>query len=229
MKWYYQSTERNSTGVESFNAGFSISAQENQLEKIPPPPHSDAPLSHANSHVLGTPPAVIPWFFYPWFGRRVAVLRFKKFGRPRRYTKTKPFPTNAKHAVNLHNPHPIMSSPVVFPLGEQSGKSNSAKSESSEEYEYSVTKESSETDDGLQDDRSTGLKGSANASVASSNADAEKGRENESDVFPPQMPETLEDLSNDRKPTPTSDPKESAESQVNSNFGDPRGNRRALQ
>ena len=38
------------------------------------------------------------------------------------------------------------------------------------------------------------LRGSANASVASPNADFGKGRENESEGLPPEMLNTLEDL-----------------------------------
>ena len=116
-----------------------------------------------------------------------------------------------------------MSSPTVSPLDERSRESNAAKSETSEESESSYTEESSETEDELQDDRNTDLRGPVNASVASSNADAEKGSKNETDGFPPQMLETLEDLSNDQTPTPISEPKESAELQANINSGNFRG------
>ena len=75
------------------------------------------------------------------------------------------------------------------------------------------------TEDELQDDRNADLRGPANASVSLSNADAEKGSENENDGFPPQILETLEDLSNDRALTPISEPKESAELQANINSG----------
>ena len=210
MKWNYQSTGRNSTVIEGVNAEILIASQESQLKKTPSPPHSDAPLPHADSHVVNPPPAVISWSFYPWFGRRVPVLRFKKLGRLRQYTKTNSFPTNVQHAINLPNSYSTMPSSTVFPPNVQSGESNSDKSDSSEEPESSVTEENSETDNGSQDDMNTKPKVSANASVASLNAAAEKGNESKSNNFQLQMPETLEDPSNDGKPTLSSNPKESA-------------------
>ena len=67
-----------------------------------------------------------------------------------------------------------MLSPTVFPPNVQSGKSNSDKSDSSEEPKSSVAEENSETDNGSQDDMNTKPKVSAIASVALLNAAAKE-------------------------------------------------------
>ena len=60
MMWSYQGKEWNSKGMEGVNVEMLIAAQEIQLEKTPSPPHFDALLLHADSHVLNPPSAVIP-------------------------------------------------------------------------------------------------------------------------------------------------------------------------
>ena len=96
--WNYQCTELNSTGMEGVNVESLIAAQGIQLEKTPLPPHSDASLPHADSHVLDPPPAVNPWSFYPCFDRRVVVSRFKELGRgntPKQKPSQQPYNTQS--------------------------------------------------------------------------------------------------------------------------------------
>ena len=103
---------------------------------------------------------------------------------------------------------------------EQASESNLANSESGEESTSSGTDDSSYVGDKLKDDKSADPRGSEDASVALSNADAGKGSGNESDGLLPEMLDTLEDLTSDRTPTLASDPRESAEVQVNADSRD---------
>ena len=92
-------------------------------------------------------------------------------------------------------------SPTSFPPNVQSNESSSDKSDSSDESESSEIEENSETDRGLQDEMNTKPTVSVNASVVLSSTAAEKGNENESDGSQPQIPEKLEDPSNEGKLT----------------------------
>ena len=107
MMWTQQGTERNSTRMEGITVEILIKSQGIQLKKLPLPPHSDAPLLHADSHAPDPPLAVTPWSFYPCFDHRVVVFKSKKLRRSRRNTKI-------NHSHLLHGTH------LVPPLPPQS-------------------------------------------------------------------------------------------------------------
>ena len=143
------------------------------------PPHSDAPLPHADSHVLDPPLAVTPRSFYPCFNHRVVFSRSKKLSRSQQNTKIKAFPATTWHTTSPSNSSSIMLSFTSSPPhpqrkksdSDQASESNLAKSESGEESPSSETEDSSHTGDESKSDGNVELRGSANASVASPNAD----------------------------------------------------------
>ena len=180
MKWTHQGTERNSTRMEGVTVEILIESQEVQLEKPPLPPHSDAPLPHADSHVLDPPPAVIPRSFYPCFDHRVVVSRSKKLSRSRQNTKTKSLPPTAWHTTSPSNSSSIMLSPTSSPpylqrkqsVSDQASEPSSAKSKSGDESPSSEIEDNSHTGDELKDKGNEDLRGSTNAAAASPNADS---------------------------------------------------------
>ena len=87
-------------------------------------------------------------------------------------------------------PHPQRSQSD----SDQASKPNSAKPESGDESPSSETEDGSHTGDELKDDGNVDLRGSVNASVASSNADSGRGSKNKGEGLPPGKLSTLEDL-----------------------------------
>ena len=149
MKWTRQGAERNSTRVEGVTVEILIKSQEIQLEKSPLPPYFDAPLPHADSHVLDPPPAVIPRSFYPCFDHGVVVSRSKKLSRSWQNTKINSSPSATWHTTCPSNSSSIMSSPASSTPhpqrkqsdSDQASKPDSAKSDSDDESPYSETEE----------------------------------------------------------------------------------------
>ena len=140
MMWNYQGMEQNSTGMKGVNLEIPIAAQEIHPEKTPLPPHSDAPLPHADSYAFILHPQYInPWSFYPCFGRCVVVSRFKKIGRPGQYTKPKSFPTTVRYTINYSNSCLAMPSPTSSPSHAQHDELNSDQCDSSDDSASSKT------------------------------------------------------------------------------------------
>ena len=171
MKWTHQGTERNSTGVKSVTVEILIESQEIQLEKPPLPSHSDAPLPHANSHVLDPQPAVIPRSFYPCFDHRVVVSRPKKLSQSRQNTKINSSPCATWHTTCPANSSSILSSPTSSTPhlqrkqsdSDQASKPDSAKSGSGNEFPSSKTEENNRAENKLKYDENVDLRGSADA------------------------------------------------------------------
>ena len=95
-----------------------IAAQGKQLEKIPSPPHSDAPLPDTDSHVLDHPSSVKLWSFYPCSDCRVDVSRLKKLCRPRQHTTPRAPPISTGYTNNNFNFPSNMPSPLSSPSPE---------------------------------------------------------------------------------------------------------------
>ena len=157
-----------------------IESQEIQLEKSPLPPHSGAPLPHADSHVLDPPPAVIPRSFNPCFNHRVVVSRSKKLSRSRQNTKINPSPPARWHITCPFNSCSIMSSPTSStphpqrkqPDSDQVSEPDATKSNSGDESPSSETEESDRAENESKDDGNIDLRGSADASATLSDIDS---------------------------------------------------------